>query len=529
MRGFQQVSRTFFIVLCTLLLSASVFAAEVQITILHTNDHHGHFMKFDPYPVQGVGGLAAQMTLVNIVRAEVEEAGGHVLVLSAGDVNTGIPESDLLDAEPDFKLMNMIGYDAMTLGNHEFDNPREVLMKQRGWAEFPFLSANIVKKDIGEPLVEPYVIKEFEGVKVAIFGLTSDRTPILTLPENTADLEFKDPVATAKELVPELKKQADLVIALTHLGFYEKDSANYQEGDLYLAEQVPEIDVIVGGHTHTEMTEPKMAGNTLIVQAGGYSEAVGRLDLTIETDADEVTASEFKLVPVNMKKRVKYNDKSYYMYVDKGYVEDSEALESMAAYLTQADELLSQPVGQAAVELVGGKSESRSQETNLGNLITDAMRAKTGAEIAFQNGGGIRAGIAPGEITYRDILTVQPFGNTLTTLSMNGEQIMEVLNFAATLDSGSGGFLHVSGVSWTLNRQTKSAENVMVNGEPLDMNRVYEVVTNNFMAAGGDGYAMLKDIPQYDTGFVDADAIKDYIIEKGTVEPSVEGRLTIIE
>jgi 5'-nucleotidase/UDP-sugar diphosphatase len=232
---------------------------------------------------------------------------------------------------------------------------------------------------------------------------------------------------------------------------------------------------------------------------------------------------------VNGKRRVKYNDKSYYMYAETGYVEDGEILEAMKPYMEQADELLSQPIGEAVVELVGGKSESRSQETNLGNLITDGMRAKTGAEIALMNGGGIRAGIAPGTITYRDVLTVQPFGNTLVLLDMTGAQVVDVLNYAATLESGAGAFLHVSGVKWALNRTAGAAENVMVGDTPIDLNKTYKAVTNNFMAAGGDGYAILKEISQYDTGFVDADAFREYVEKLGKVEPKVEGRLTIVE
>ena len=176
-------------------------------------------MKFSPYGNPDVGGMAARSTLINIVRAEVEQAGEHVLLLSAGEVNVGTPESDLLYAEPDFKLMNMLDYDAMTLGNLDLHHPLEVLMKQREWAGFPFLSANIVKKETGETLVEPYIIKEFDGIKVAIFGLTTEESPILVTPGHVEDLEFKSPIEVAKELVPKLREETDVVIALTHLGF----------------------------------------------------------------------------------------------------------------------------------------------------------------------------------------------------------------------------------------------------------------------------------------------------------------------
>jgi 5'-nucleotidase/UDP-sugar diphosphatase len=522
-----QVFRFLAITSCLLVMAnTAAFAKEYQITILHTNDHHGHFQKFDPYPVKDVGGLAAQSTLVNIVRAEVENAGGHVMVLSAGDVNTGVPESDLLDGEPDFNLMNMIGYDAMTLGNHEFDNSLDVLMKQKGWAKFPFLAANVVMKGAGELLVDPYIIKEIYGLKVAILGLITEDVPTLVLPDNVKGLEFLDVIDTAEKYVPELKKKADLVIALTHIGYYDSDSELV--GDAQLAEAVPGIDVIVGGHTHTTLDQPVVVGDTLIVQADGYSEKVGRLNLTVDSDTDKVSNYTYELIPVNGKKRVKYKGKSYYQYVGTGFIEDKDIQKAMAAYLEGADELLKKPVGTADVELVGGKSVSRSQETNLGNLITDGMRVKTGADIALQNGGGIRAGIAPGTITYRDVLTVQPFGNTLTEIMMTGAQIVEVLNVAA-VKVGSGGFMQVSGLKVTYNKITGKAESVLVGNAPIEIEKTYKVVTNNFVAAGGDGYKMLRPLAKYDTGYVDAEATMEYIRKHGKVDPKVEGRITVVE
>lgn len=512
-----------------LLFSPTISVAKIHhLTILHTADHHGHFAKFSPYANPNVGGMAARSTLVNIVRAEVEEAGGHVLLLSAGDVNIGVPESDLLDAEPDFKLMKMLGYDAMTLGNHEFDNLRDVLMQQREWAGCPFLAANVVKKGTGEFFVEPYIIKEFDGLKVAIFGLTMEETKVLALPGPIADLEVRSVIETAQELVPKLKAEADLVIALTHIGFYETSGAGYRTpGDLKLAKEVPGIDVILGGQSGTVLEEPEIVGNTMIAHAGEFGLYIGRLDLTIDTDAGEIQKHTYRLIPVNLKKRVTYQDNSYYMFVDNGYVEDPAVLEFIQPYLERTDELLAQPVGEALVELVGEKQIIRSQETNLANLVNDAMRAKLGAEIFFCNSGGIRASIKPGPITYRDILTVLPFGNSLVLLDMTGAQIMDVLNYAATIKPGNGGFLHTSGLTWTNNKGIP--EDVMIGNAPIELDRMYKVGTHNFLAAGGDGYTMFKDLPQYDTGFVDASVLREYIMKAGKVAPKVEGRLTIIE
>jgi len=530
----MKISKTFisfivFVSLFCLFLSPAISVAKIyHLTILHTNNHHGHFMKFSPYANPDIGGMAARSTLINIVRAEVEQAGGHVLLLSAGEVNIGTPESDLLKAEPDFKLMKMLGYDAMTLGNLDISsNPLEVLMQQREWAGFPFLAANVVEKTTGECLVDPYIMKEFDGLHIAIFGLTTEEKTLISF-EHLEDLEFKSSIETAEALVPKLRAEADLVIALTHIGFHERSGKYYRTpGDIQLAKEVPGIDVIVGGQTRIALEAPEVIEDTLIVQAGDYGRYVGRLDLTIDNDTDTITEYTYKLIPVNLKKRVTYHDKSYYMYVDNGYVEDPAVFEFIQPYLEQTDELLSQPVGEALVKLDGDRELVRSRETNLANLVTDSMRSKTGAEIAFYNGGGIRANIEAGPITYRDILTVLPFGNTLVLLDMTGAQIMEILNHAATVKPGASGILHASGLTWT--NKKGIPENVMVGDAPIELERMYKVVTNSYLAAGGEGYTMFKDAPQYDTGFTDASALREYIMKAGKVAPKVEGRLTIIE
>jgi len=519
----------FISVVCLFLSPITSLAKIYQLTILHTSNHNGHFIKFSPYGNPDVGVMAARSTLANIVRAEVEQAGGHVLLLSAGNINFGAPESDLLKAEPDFKLMTMLGYDAMALGYFELEISIDVLMKQREWAGFPFLAANVVKKETGELLVDPYIIKEFDGLRVAIFGLRLESTPTIASLEE--DLDSKSAIETAKALVPRLRAEADVVIALTSIGFDETVDGRHQRtpGDVQLAKAVPGIDVIVGGgsRTGTILEQPAIIEDTLIVQPGEHGLYVGRLDLTIESDTDTIVEYTYKLIPVNLKKEVKNQGKSYYMYVDKGYVEDPAVLEFIQPYLKQFDEILSQPVGEALVRLDGDRDLVRHQETNLGNLATDSIRDKTMAEIAFCNGGGIQASIEQGLITYRDILRVFPFRNTLVLMDMTGEQIMSVLNHAVTLRPGSGGFLHASGLTWTNNRGIP--EQVMVGDAPIELNRMYKVVTNSYLTAGGNDYVMFKDISQYDTGFVDTYVLREYIMKLGKVAPKVEGRLTIIE
>ena len=239
---------------------------SLEFTVLHTNDNHGKFWRNR----HGELGMAARKTVIERVRGEVEQEGGKVLLLSAGDINTGVPESDIQEAKPDFIGMNMIGYDAMALGNHEFDNPLDVLLKQEKWADFPFLAANIFYRDSSKLVFQPYVLKDLEGVNVAILGLTTEDTEALAVKDNVKDIYFSDAVATAGKWVPRLKQdnKADIVIALTHIGHYlNAQYGSNAPGDVTLARDVDGVDIIVGGHSQNKMEKPDIKNSTYILQA----------------------------------------------------------------------------------------------------------------------------------------------------------------------------------------------------------------------------------------------------------------------
>ncbi|WP_245662876.1 metallophosphoesterase [Endozoicomonas arenosclerae] len=230
-----------------------------SLTVLHTNDHHGRFWQNE----DGEWGMAARKTLIDDIREEVESKGGDVLLLSGGDINTGVPESDLQDAVPDFSGMNMIGYDAMAVGNHEFDNSIETLRMQEQLADFPFLSANIYETESDERLFKPYKIFQVNDLKVAVLGLTTDDTAKVALADNIEGIEFRSPIEEAEELVPELKDKADIIIASTHMGHYQnaRHGAN-APGDVTLAREVDDIDLIVGGHSQNPLFKPDQQNDT---------------------------------------------------------------------------------------------------------------------------------------------------------------------------------------------------------------------------------------------------------------------------
>ncbi|WP_067514471.1 bifunctional UDP-sugar hydrolase/5'-nucleotidase UshA [Endozoicomonas ascidiicola] len=464
-----------------------------QLTVLHTNDHHGRFWhdRKERY------GMAARMTLIDDIREEVEEEGGHVLLLSGGDINTGVPESDLQDAIPDFKGMNMLGYDAMAVGNHEFDSPREILKMQESLAEFPFLSANIIDESTGKTLFKPYTMFEKDGLRIAVMGLTTDDTPKATNPENTVGLKFRKPVNVARELVPELEEKADVIIATTHMGHYANAAYGVNApGDVTLARSVDGIDLIVGGHSQDPLFEPDLQNGAYIVQAHEWGKYVGRADF--EYSNGELTLKDYELIPVNHGKG------------DEKIAADDKMLEMLRPYQEKGQKLVAAKVGNVDQRLMGERAEVRFQPTNLGTLLTQAFMAKTGADFAVKNGGGIRASIEPGEITYKDVLTVLPFGNTLTSVDLTGQQVLDYLNVVALKPTDSGAFAHFSGLEMDIT--AKGVKNVRIGGEPLNLTKTYKMATLSFSAGGGDNYPNVSKMDSYvDTGFTDADVLREYI------------------
>jgi 5'-nucleotidase/UDP-sugar diphosphatase len=491
------------------------------ITILHTNDHHGRFWQNR----DGEYGMAARKTVIDGIRAEVTAAGGYSLLLDGGDVNTGVPESDLQDAVPDFKGMNLLGYDAMAVGNHEFDKSPKVLAMQRQLAAFPMLSANIYRD--GARLFDAYKLFNLGGVRVAVMGLTTEDTYRLGNPDNMRGMDFRNPIQEAAKVVPELRGKADVVIAATHMGHYQDGKHGMQApGDVEMARAVNGLDLVVGGHTQNAACmraenvldtayvpgtacQPERQNGTWIVQAHEWGKYVGRADFQYRNGA--FTLVKYALIPVNLKRNVKAGDGSNSLVNYTAPVaENTEMLALLKPYQDYGQEKLLVDVGTADSVFEGDRAYVRKRPTNLGMLIGRAMVEKTRADFAVVNSGGIRDSLPAGTITYKDILQVQPFGNTLCTLALSGREVLDYLAVAAKMNPGAGGFAHLSGV------ELISANGVLlqarIGGAFVDPAKSYRMVINSFMAAGGDGYPVLTAHPGFvNTGFVDAEALRAYI------------------
>jgi 5'-nucleotidase/UDP-sugar diphosphatase len=497
-----------------------------KLTVLHTNDHHGRFWenKYGEY------GMAARKTLIDGIRADVEAEGGSLLLLSGGDINTGVPESDLQDAEPDFKGMTKIGYDAMALGNHEFDNPLEVLFKQKEWASFPMLSANIYDKKTGERMFDAYEIFDKQGIKIAVIGLTTEDTAKIGNPEYIGGIEFRDPKVEAKKVIDDLKanEKPDLIFAVTHMGHYEDGQRGVNApGDVALARYLEEgdLDMIVGGHSQepvcmegpnviaksfkpSDECRPDNQNGTWIVQAHEWGKYVGRADYEFRNGELEMVS--YDLIPVNLKKKVKIDGKKQRVFIEDEIAKDPELLAFLKPFQEKGQEQLTVKIAETNGKLEGDRNVVRFNQTNLGTLIATAHMERAKADFAVMNSGGVRDSIAQGSVTYKDVLIVQPFGNIITYTDMTGAEVVDYLNVVATKPVDSGAYAQFAGISMTVSQD--SVSDVVINGKPLDPKEVYRFTVPSFNAAGGDGYPKLSGHPGHvNTGFVDAEVLKEYL------------------
>jgi 5'-nucleotidase / UDP-sugar diphosphatase len=486
----------------------------LKVTILHTNDVHGHLWPEKRKDGLVRGGIAAFAYQVKKIREEVEKKDGVILVLSAGDANTGVPDSDHFFAEPDFRAMDLIGFDALALGNHEFDNGIEKIHQQKSWVRFPLLSANVVPLG-SQKLVDAYTIVEKKGLKIGILGLTTDSLRSLVLKEHTTSLDVRSPIETARTQVPEMKKAgAQLIIALTHLGISHNDKKRIvlTHDDLELARANLGIPVIVGGHSHTLLPNGLREGETLLVQAGEFGEFFGRVDLEWSRKEGKILRSAASVIRLNP---------------EEG--QDKEVLAALKPFEEKAKEIFDGVVGRTEVNLDGETDQVRTRETNLGNFVCDVLRSRSGADIAVFNGGGIRGSIPAGPVTLRDVLRIFPFKNTIVTATFSGRQLRQLIASAVENRRKFGGsFLQVSGMGYSI--KGDKLVDLVVGDKKVNDSQKFTLATNNFVMSGGDRLEIrvqAKDVKN--TGISVSDALVEHLKKFRSISPQQEGKIKILD
>lgn len=551
----------------SLLVSAAVLASSLMtfatatgaegteskgVVILHTNDVHCGF-EADDFSF-GAADLAAY-------KAHLEDEGYDVILVDAGDFVQGGVIGTLSDGEYPMQIMNELGYDVAVPGNHEFDYGMDTFFKLTGEAEFPYLSVNFTDLRTDEKPFQAYTIIDAEQYRIAFVGLTTPETPTSSRPSNFQDkdgnfiygfLGSDDGTALYTAVQNAIDAAyadgADYVFAIGHMGDYVYDD---RWSSIAVFEHVSGLTGFIDGHSHSEIIGEgwdKSGNDVWLTSTGTKLHTIGQITITPERQVNcELISKDDYAVSTDE------NSAEY-----KAYQKMSDFI---AGIDEQYNELAGTVVAKTDVELTVNDPETgeravRNSETNLGDLCADAYRAKTGADIGLINGGGVRANIAAGDITYGNIIDVQPFGNSLCVVEATGQQILDCLEMGAVhAPEENGGFMQVSGLSYTVNTYIPSSvttdengnftgvdgeyrvKNVLVNGEPLDLEKVYTVASHNYLLLnGGDGMSMFKDCNMIakETA-LDNQALIDYITEDlgGTVgeeysDPRGSGRIAVV-
>lgn len=510
-------------------LSAGAAMADYSLTILHTNDFHSRFEPISKYDsgckpednAEGkcYGGSARLATAIAGARAKSDNS----ILVDAGDQFQGSLFYTYYKGKLAAELMNSFGYDAMTVGNHEFDNGPEVLRGFVDMVEFPMLMANA---DIsGEPALKGSALKksvviERGGEKLGLIGLTPQDNPDLASPGPA--IIFTDPVDAVQAEVDKLTEAGvSKIILLSHSGYAI---------DKRIAAEATGVDVIVGGHSHTLLSNssdraagsyPTMVNGVPIVQVYAYGKFLGELQVTFDDDGNVTEAMGEPLI------------------MDASVIEDPEIAAKVAEYAKPLDEVRQKVVAEAAAPIEGSRDACRSGECAMGNLVADAMLdrvADQGVTVAITNGGGLRASIDVGAVTMGEVLTVLPFQNTLSTFEISGQGLLEALeNGVSQAEEGAGRFPQVSGMSFTWDPAAPAGSRIveaMVASEdgfvPLDPAATYLAVTNNYVRNGGDGYKMFTgdDKNAYDYGPDLADVTAEYLAAGSPYQPYTDGRIS---
>jgi 5'-nucleotidase len=515
--------------MAALLMTSGIAQADYSLTVLHTNDFHARFEPISKYDsgcnaesnAEGkcFGGSAR---MVEAVKAARTRSNNSILV-DGGDQFQGTLFYTYYKGKVAAEMMNKLGYDAMTVGNHEFDDGPEVLAGFMDAVNFPVLMSNA---DVsGEPLLAGKLAKstviERGGEKLGLIGLTPEDTDELASPGD--NVTFSDPVAAVQGEVDALTAQGvNKIIVLSHSGYVV---------DQRVAAETTGVDIIVGGHSNTLLSNtnerakgpyPTMVNDTAVVQAYAYGKLLGELNVTFDDDGKIKSATGEPLV------------------IDASVPEDAATKDRIAELAIPLQEIRDKVVAKSGTEIRGDREVCRVEECEMGNLIADAMLARVkdqGIQIAIQNSGGIRASMDAGDVTMGEVLSVLPFQNTLSTFGVSGQTIIDALeNGVSQVEEVKGRFPQVAGMKFTWDASVPANEGriqevmVMTGGAfaPIDPAATYGVVSNNYVRGGGDGYKMFRSATNvYDFGPDVADVLAEYLsAAEGSYAQFLDGRIT---
>lgn len=486
-----------------------VYSDTARIVVFHTNDIHGWIMpeknkaeSRKQKAEKDSGGFAALSNYLH------KFPRGYLLI-DSGDFFQGTPEGDFSHGDAALECMNALGYTALALGNHDYDQGQINIERLSHIAKFPFLAANIYDEESGGRIscALPYIVKEIDDVKVGIVGLITSKMNEVSLPKNIHGLRFQREADALKLIVDELKQQGvKVIVVAAHVGFETKDSPSDFEGEKYLAFHVPGIHLILGGHTHFKLTEAYQdeKNKTLIVHNQSTLKTVTQTVLRVRREDGKLVSYAYKNVPLDVEK----------------FGEDAEIKKIVDKYWEKIGKEMDVVIGESKMAM-----SRKGTESLLGNWMCDVIRDYGRTDFAFQNIGGIRADLPQGPLTSRDLYLVSPFENTIVMMELSGQQIKETLEHSA---SGSG-VLQVSGLKMSYDKSRPSGSRVReisVHGQPIEMKKMYTVATNNFLALGGDGFVTFKNGRNMrDTGVPLRNVITDFVKRHSPIASKLDGRI----
>ncbi|HOV13821.1 MAG TPA: 5'-nucleotidase C-terminal domain-containing protein [Spirochaetota bacterium] len=496
----------------------NIFAAPIEITILFTNDVNGRPLAFSYNQEDNLGGLPARASLIKKLAGDKKK--NNVLVVDTGNFLLGRPESNLFDGLPDIVGMNLCGYDVVGLGYGEIYKSKKYFDVLNKNANFYILSSNIKEVTFSgssKEIADAEFIKKFGNVTVGVFSVTSEDNKTFLTEQAQKEFTILDPLKEAKNSVENIrgKFKADIVIALTTLGYYEDNS---KIGSNTLASNVSGIDIIIDGNTGLKLEEPVVINKTKIVQAFRYGLFVGEIKLKV--DNKKIVDFQYKLHPVNYKENGEY--------VGTKLDEDPAVLKAIKDKMKNYDTNLNKKLVTIKSGALDVKS-IRQDENPLGNLICDALLDFTKAQIAFQNAGGIVDDqVDISKFNRKSLDKIIKYDNSVVVLNLTGKEIREILE-TSFKRRGYGAFLQVGGLRLTYSKNENLLSNVKVKDLELNDETLYKVAINSWLANGGDDYSIFKSIPvKSDYGILVREVVYNYLEKKANYSLSIDGRMNII-
>lgn len=501
------MTKRFLLLIGALFFLLPNLANAEEVIIFHTNDMHSRILSSDD------GGKSIGLAEMSAAFKFTKSQNKNTFWFDAGDTLHGLPRINISKGENIVPLLNQAGISAFVPGNHDFNYSSEQLEKLAKKLKFPVLAANVVKKSNGAAILQPYKIFKSGNIKIGVFGLATPETAYKSAPKFVESIDFLNPVETAKEMVKILRPQCDIIVAVMHMGLDENSEFTSKR----IAKEVKGIDIIIDGHSHTELHEGLTVGDTLIAQTGCYEHYFGRV--TINMQDGKIISKKAELLDADAVKKISANpNKKILNSINKLEKDNEKILGVVVAYTDR--------------KLSGERSLVRCRESEIGDLVADAFKWKTGADIAVTNGGAIRTDLPAGDVTRGNILEIMPFGNILEKAEIDGKSIRAMLEHSVrAYPEALGGFLSVSGIKFSFDPAQpagKRVQDIFINGELLDENRIYTIAAPDFLFTGGDAYTMLKGSKVLGIfGAVD-DVFTEYINEVGISEIELD-RIKILD